>query len=91
MDALANACIEIGVREKTGIFHISGPEMMSIVDIAYKVADYYELDKSLITPVSSAELNEIARRPRSTGFKLDRAKKEINYLPHAFEDGLKIY
>jgi len=91
VDDLANACIEMGVREKTGIFHISGPEMMSIVDIAYKVADYYKLDKSLITPVSSAELNEIARRPRSTGFMLDKAIKEINYLPHALEEGLKIY
>ncbi|MCD6566391.1 MAG: SDR family oxidoreductase [Bacteroidales bacterium] len=91
VDDLANACIEMGVREKTGIFHISGPEMMSIVDIAYKVAGYYKLDTSLITPISSAELNEIAQRPRSTGFVLDKAKKELNYLPHPFEDGLKIY
>ena len=91
VDDLANACIEMGVREKTGIFHISGPEMMSIVDIAYKVAEYYKLDKSLITSISSAELNEIARRPGSTGFVLDKAKMEINYLPHTFEEGLKIY
>ena len=91
VDDLANACIEMGIREKTGVFHISGPEMMSIVDIAYKVADYYKLDKSLITPVLSAELNEIARRPRSTGFILDKAKKEINYLPRTLEEGLEIY
>ena len=90
VDDLANACIEIGVREKTGIFHISGPEMMSIVDIAYKVADYYKLDKSLITPVLSAELNEIAQRPRSTGFVLDKAINGINYLPHTLEEGLEI-
>jgi dTDP-4-dehydrorhamnose reductase len=44
---------------------------------------------SLITAISSAELNEIARRPRITGFVLDKAKKEINYLPHEFEKGLK--
>ena len=90
VDDLANACIEIGIREKTGVFHISGPEMMSVVDIAYKVADYYKLDKSLITPVSSAELNEIARRPRSTGFVLDKAINGINYLPHTLEEGLEI-
>ena len=90
VDDLANACIEMAVREKTGIFHISGPEMMSIVDIAYKVADFYNLDRSLITPVSSTELNEIARRPKSTGFVLDKAIKEINYLPHTLDEGLKI-
>ena len=90
VDDLANACIEIGIREKTGVFHISGPEIMSVVDIAYKVADYYKLDKSLITPVSSAELNEIARRPRSTGFVLDKAINGINYLPHTLEEGLEI-
>jgi len=90
VDDLANACIEMGVREKTGIFHISGPEMISIVEIAYKVADYYKLDKSLITQVSSAELNEIARRPQSTGFVLDKANKEINYLPYTLDEGLKI-
>ena len=81
----------MAIREKFGVFHISGPEMMSIIDIAYEVADYYKLDKSLITTISSAELNEIAQRPRSTGFVLDKAINEINYLPHTLEEGLKIY
>lgn len=90
VDDLANACIEIAVREKEGLFHISGPEMMSILDIAYKVADYYKLDKSLITPVSSAKLNEIAQRPRSTGFVLEKARMELDYHPQLFKEGLQI-
>ena len=41
-----------------GIFHICGDECMSIAEIAYQVADYMGLDRSLIHPVTTEEMNE---------------------------------
>jgi dTDP-4-dehydrorhamnose reductase len=89
---LAAACITAAVKRAQGIFHIAGPEddIDSIINLVKKIADYYKLDKSLIVPVSSAELNQPARRPPRTGFILDKARKELNYKPHSLVEGLKI-
>jgi dTDP-4-dehydrorhamnose reductase len=87
---LAEACISAAIRKATGIFHISGKELMSIIDIVYKVADYFNLDKSYINPVSTNELNQAAKRPRLTGFILNKAIRELDYHPHSFLEGLEI-
>jgi len=89
---LAAACISASEKRATGIYHICGPEQDfdSIINLVKKIARYYKLDQSLIHPVSSAELNQSAKRPPKTGFILDKAKKELNYRPHTLEEGLEI-
>lgn len=87
---LADGCIAIAEREKTGIYHLSGPEIHSIIELVYQVADYYGLDKSFIKPVTTDELNQAARRPLKTGFIIDKARKELDYNPHTFAEGIKI-
>ena len=87
---LAEGCILAAMKEAQGIFHISGKEVMSILELVHKVADHYKLDKSLITPSKSDNLNQPAKRPPRTGFILDKAIKELGYKPRSFEEGLKI-
>mgnify|MGYP002338700692 CR=1 FL=1 len=87
---LAGAIVQIARQEKEGIYHISGREGMSIEQMAQRVGDYFNLDTSLITPVTSAELGEPARRPTHSGFNLFKAEKELGYLPHSFEEGLEV-
>jgi dTDP-4-dehydrorhamnose reductase len=87
---LAEACISAAVKRATGIYHVSGKELMSIIDIVYFVADYFHLDKSFVNPVTSAELNQAAKRPPRTGFVLDKAMRDLDYRPHSFKEGLDI-
>jgi dTDP-4-dehydrorhamnose reductase len=87
---LAEACLLAVEKEAQGIYHISGKDYMSIVDLVRKVADYWSLNKSIITEISSASLNQTARRPIKTGFVLDKARRDLNYQPHSFEEGLEI-
>jgi len=87
---LAEACLLIAERGAQGIYHISGKDMMTVLNIVERVADFWGLDKSLIQPVSSATLNQDAKRPMKTGFILDKAKKDLGYQPHSFEEGLEI-
>lgn len=87
---LADACVEAALRKAKGIYHVSGRELMCILDIVNKVADYFHLDKSTINPVSSAQLNQPAKRPPVTGFVIDKAVRELNYKPHSFLEGLAI-
>ena len=89
-DDLAKGCLLIAEKEKNGIYHLSGKESMSILELVYKVADFYGLDKSTISPVKSESLNQAAKRPPVTGFVLDKANKELGYYPLSFNDGLKL-
>lgn len=87
---LAKGCLLIAEKEKNGIYHLSGKESMSILELVYRVADFYGLDKSTISPVKSESLNQAAKRPPVTGFVLDKANKELGYFPLSFNEGLKL-
>ena len=87
---LAKGCISIMDKNAHGLFHLSGPKSYSILEMVYMVADFYNLDKSLINPVSSKSLNQPAKRPLVTGFDIRKAEKELNYNPVDFLAGIEI-
>ena len=58
--------------------------------MVYRVADFFGYDKSCISTTSSEVLNQPAKRPPITGFLIDKARKELGYEPHSFEEGLAI-
>lgn len=87
---LAEGCISAAMKGATGIFHVSGKDIMSILELVYRVADFWKLDKSLVNPIKSDTLNQPAKRPPRTGFILTKAIKELDYKPHSFEEGLEI-
>ncbi|MBN8695759.1 MAG: NAD(P)-dependent oxidoreductase [Bacteroidetes bacterium] len=87
---LAQGCILIADKGATGIYNLAGPDTFSILDLVYKVADFWKLDKSLVSPSKSNTLNQPAKRPPRTGLIIDKARKELGYAPHTFEQGLKI-
>ena len=86
---LARACNSAADKRATGIYHVSGNEMMTYYDIGLRVADYFSLDSSLITKTKTAKLNQKAKRPEVTGFVLDKAIKELDYAPTSFEKSLE--
>ncbi|MCI4668978.1 MAG: SDR family oxidoreductase [Bacteroidia bacterium] len=90
VEDLADASIEAAVRKAKGIYHISGPEAMRVVDIAYRVAEFWKLDKSLISEIDSASLGQKAKRPPITGFIIDKARRELDYKPKKLEEGLAV-
>jgi len=87
---LAEGCALAALKDATGIYHISGKDFMSILELFHKVADFWQLDKSLISPVNTATLAQAAQRPLRTGFILDKAMNELGYNPHSFTEGLAL-
>lgn len=87
---LAMGCYLAASKKATGIYHISGEEMMTPYDIAIATADYFKLDKSLIKPADSTTFKQPAMRPPKTGFIITKAKKELGYRPHLFREGLNV-
>ncbi len=87
---LADCCLLAIDHDAHGVYNASGKDMMSIAELVARVADFWNLDKTLINEVSAATLNQAAKRPARTGFILDKSMTELNYHPHSFEEGLEI-
>lgn len=76
-------------KKATGIYHLSGEEVMTPYDMACRVADYFGYDQSLLTNVTAATFSQPARRPLKTGFLITKAKRELGYAPVSFAEGLQ--
>lgn len=87
---LALGCYLAAKKKANGIFNISGKDYLSAYDIAIRTAEFFSLDKSLIKETDSKTFTQPARRPPRTGFIIDKARKELGYNPHSFDEGLGI-
>ena len=87
---LAGGCIAIVLKKAGGIYHLAGPEMMSIYEVAKRTAEFFGLDTSLLSPVSTASLHEPVARPLRTGFVIDKARRDFGFQPHSFSEGLAL-
>jgi dTDP-4-dehydrorhamnose reductase len=87
---LATGCILAANNRAQGIFNISGKDQMSVLELVKRVAAYFNLPTDQISEVSTDELNQKARRPKITGFVLDKARRELGYDPHSFEEGIAL-
>lgn len=87
---LAMGCYLAVAKKATGIYHISGAEMMTPYELALRTAAHFKLDQSLIKPVDSASLNQPAKRPAKTGFIISKAVNQLGFSPRSFEEGLCI-
>ncbi len=86
---LARACQKITREKRNGIFHVSGPQFMTVYSFAVEVARTFNLDSSLIRRVETQQLNEAAKRPLITGLDIQKARIELDYRPMDVIKGLK--
>ena len=69
-----------------GIFHICGEECLTIAEIAFQVADYMKLDRSLVHPATTEEMQEATPRPRFSGMSIAKARTILGYQPRKLKD-----
>jgi dTDP-4-dehydrorhamnose reductase len=87
---LAEGCKLVADKQRTGIFHISGKEMLTPYDMAVQTAQFFKLDLRLIEKVNAKSFVQPAKRPAKTGFVIDKAVQELGYQPRSFAEGLEI-
>ena len=88
-DNLAKVLLEIAEKDIQGLYHITGSERINRYDFALKIADRFDLDKSLITPISSEELNQKAERPKDSSLCVEKIKNKICTKLLNIDEGLK--
>lgn len=87
---LAQGCWLIAKNMATGVFNISGKDMLTPYDMAMMVASYFQLDAKLIIRANSSTFSQPAKRPPKTGFVIDKAINNLDYQPHSFAQGIEI-
>ena len=88
IDDLVQAISRIIEFKKEGIYHIGGRDFLSRFEFTEKIADYFKLNKDLITPIVTEELNQKARRPLKSGLITLKAETELGYKPHTILESL---
>ena len=87
---LAMGCYLAARKKANGIYNISGKDYLSAYDIAIRTAEFFKLDKSLIKETDSTMFTQPAKRPLRTGFVIEKARRDLKYEPHSFEEGLQV-
>lgn len=89
VEDLASGIVTMVDMEAQGIYHLSGEDVFSPYEMAIAVANHLNLDGSLITEVTEKEFEQPARRPLKTGLDISKAKRDLDYQPTRFDEGLK--
>ena len=79
VEDLAKGIILIIEKQKEGIYHIGGSQTLSVYDMAIKLAERNNYDKSLIQKVDASVFSQPAERPLVTGLDISKAKRELGY------------
>jgi len=90
IDDLVVAVSRIIEFDKRGIYNIAGPEFLNRYEFTQKIADYFRLDKNLISEITTAELNQVAPRPLKSGLITLKAETELGYKPHSIEETFQL-
>ena len=89
VEDIACAIEQLLSNQHQGIYHICGGETLSVAEIAYRAAKYFNLDTSLIEPITTEAMNEATPRPPFTPMSVEKAQQELGYQPSALEEGFK--
>jgi len=87
---LAKGCALIAQQEAEGVFNISGKDFLTPYEMAIMTADFFKLDKSLISQADSTTFSQPAKRPPRTGFDLSKSREVLGYEPVSFTEGIEV-
>jgi dTDP-4-dehydrorhamnose reductase len=90
VEDLVGGIVAIIEKRATGIYHLSGKDILTPYQMACKTADYLELKNSFIKRVTVADFSQPAKRPLNTTLIIDKAKNELGYNPVSFDEGLRL-
>jgi dTDP-4-dehydrorhamnose reductase len=90
LDDLVIAINKIIEFRKQGIYNIGGKEFLSRYDFTLLIADFFNLNRDLITSIKTEDLNQPALRPLKSGLITLKAETELGYQPHTLLESLAI-
>ena len=80
---VAEACLRVGQRGLTGLYHAAGPESISRYEFTRRLAEAYGHDPAKVNSIPTEKLDQLAPRPRDSS--LDSSKL-YDMIDHSFRD-----
>ena len=68
-----------------GVFNYGGAEFLTRFEFAEKTAKVFNLDESLITAVSTEDMNQVAKRPLKSGLITDKIEEVMGLRTYGVE------
>jgi dTDP-4-dehydrorhamnose reductase len=92
VDDVALSIVRAIELQKSGIYHVAGPELRSRHELALQVADAFGLDSSFIraTEFIPSKEDGIAERPRSVALVSLKAQTQLGVKCSAIAEGLQV-
>ena len=81
--------LEVAQRRLTGIYHLCGATRVSRFEFAELIAQTFELNKSLIDPVFSAQFTWPAKRPMDSSLDTSKAQAILKNKPFEMQEALR--
>lgn len=86
---LSNAILELTKNNAHGVYNLAGTSLISRYDFALQAARIFGLDPRLIVPVTTAKLEQPARRPLKAGLNVKKSQSEMSTKLLTSEEGLQ--
>ncbi len=80
-DNLAEMVLALALSRANGTYHTVGASVLARADFATLAAESFGLDSTLIEPVPTATMNQLAPRPLRAGLKMDRFRAAFPDVP----------
>ena len=88
VDSMADIISHCIHQKLSGIFHWGDADLLSRYNFAVKIADKFELDKKLIHPITTPELDQPAARPLKSGLNSNKLVGLLKVVQPAIDDCL---
>ena len=78
VQSLILSIIDMILMKATGIYHHGSKDVLSRYDFSIKIAEKFNLTKSLISEIQTKELKQIAKRPLNSIMEISKIEKDFN-------------
>jgi dTDP-4-dehydrorhamnose reductase len=78
---LGNVIETLIQHDANGLYHHGSSRIINRYDFACMIANVYELNSSLIEPITTKELNQSAQRPLKCGLITKKLENDFNFTP----------
>jgi len=90
-DDLARGIYMLVNQKKRGVYNMVGGDNVSRYEFAVKLAEVFGYDQSLINPIKTSDLNQLAVRPMQSGLITLKAETELGLHFLSLDESLRVF
>lgn len=86
---LASVINELLKHDASGLYHYGSVGVLNRYDFARLIANIYNLDENLVEPITTQELNQLAKRPLKSGLKTNKIERDFAIIPSVLREDIE--